>query len=277
MLDKLEIQRCGFSELQKRISEISRVKRVKTNFYGHMELRNQEFQTVQTDQTIVFWYHDSNICRVFFYSVKESEIKELLKKVPQGAVVDIISKHKDEEEQWKALTGFSVLSVYGRFGRNIESAEQEQERFKKNPLDRFYREEYGCLAKKEQLNEIQHILQTHFDNAGDHLYSDDQMTELINNKRVWIQCEEGKITTIFVYKIEGKKFYSNTSFNDSTADVLYSIQKKVLLQAIEEYGIIYFYGWIRINNRQSLRKNHYPEFDAYDYVMIQGGEQCADK
>lgn len=277
MLDKLEIQRCGFSELQKRISEISRVKRVKTNFYGQMELRNQEFQTVQTDQTIVFWYHDSNICRVFFYSVQESEIKDLLKKVPQGAVMDIISKHKDEEEQWKALTGFSVLSVYGRFGRNIESAEQEQERFKKNPLDRFYREEYGCLAKKEQLYEIQHILRTHFDDAGDHLYSDEQMTELINNKRVWIQCEEDKITTIFVYKIEGKKFYSNTSFNDSTADVLYSIQKKVLLQAIEEYGIIYFYGWIRINNRQSLRKNHYPEFDAYDYVMIQGGEQCADK
>ena len=242
-----------------------------------MELRNQEFQIVQTDQTIVFWYHDSNICRVFFYSVKESEIKDLLKKVPQGAVMDIISKHKDEEEQWKTLTGFSVLSVYGRFGRNIESAEQEQERFKKNPLDRFYREEYGCIAKKEQLYEIQHILQTHFDDAGDHLYSDEQMTELINNKRVWIQCEEGKITTIFVYKIEGKKFYSNTSFNDSTADVLYSIQKKVLLQAIEEYGIIYFYGWIRINNRQSLRKNHYPEFDAYDYVMIQGGEQCADK
>ncbi|MFR0847229.1 MAG: hypothetical protein ACLSG9_04500 [Eubacterium sp.] len=45
-----------------------------------------------------------------------------------------------------------------------------------------------------------------------------------------------------------------------------------MLNAIEEFKVLYYYGWIRINNRQALRKNHYPEFDAYDYVMVQKGE-----
>lgn len=148
-------------------------------------------------------------------------------------------------------------------------AKEERERFSHNPLDRFYREEYGRLAKKEQLAEIQKILRERFDRYADHLYSDEEMEELIVNNQVWIQCEDNQITTIFVYKIEGKKFYSNISFNDSTADVLYSIQKKVLLKAVEEYNITYYYGWIRINNRQALKKNHYPDFDAYDYVMCQ--------
>ena len=48
--------------------------------------------------------------------------------------------------------------VYGRVGHSIAGTKEERERFSHNPLDRFYREEYGRLAKKEQLAEIQKIL-----------------------------------------------------------------------------------------------------------------------
>ena len=44
------------------------------------------------------------------------------------------------------------------------------------------------------------------DRYADHLYSDEEMEELIVNNQVWIQCEDNQITTIFVYKIEGKNF-----------------------------------------------------------------------
>ena len=269
MLEKPEVQSCNFCELQKRISKIVRAGRPVTNFYGQKELENQKFQVVQTNQTIVFWYLDTVVCRVYFYSFNEPEIKELLKMAPQDAVLDILSRKPGEKVKWESVTGFPVYAVYGRVGHSIVGAKEERERFSHNPLDRFYREEYGRLAKKEQLAEIQKILRERFDRYADHLYSDEEMEELVVNNQVWIQCEDNQITTIFVYKIEGKKFYSNIAFNDSTDDVLYSIQKKVLLKAVEEYNITYYYGWIRINNRQALKKNHYPDFDAYDYVMCQ--------
>lgn len=79
MLEKPEVQSCKFCELQKRISKIVRAGRPVTNFYGQKELVNQKFQVVQTNQTIVFWYLDTVVCRVYFYSFNEPEIKELLK------------------------------------------------------------------------------------------------------------------------------------------------------------------------------------------------------
>lgn len=83
-----------------------------------------------------------------------------------------------------------MYAVYGRVGHSIVGAKEERERFSHNPLDRFYREEYGRLAKKEQLAEIQKILRERFDRYADHLYSDEEMEELIVNNQVWIQCEE---------------------------------------------------------------------------------------
>lgn len=271
-MKKIKLERCPFDHLQTLISGIPRTKKVVTNFCRQKELRTQIFEVIYTDSSLVFWYWDNHVCRVFFYSIKGAEVRKLLQMTPENAVMDIISPQKEEQKRWEKLTGFSSYAVYGRFGRKIAGIEEEKKRFKREPLDRFYKEEYGIPAVREQLEEIQQVLEDHFDAGADHLYSKQEMAELIDKKRVWIHSEEGRITTIFVYRIEGKKFYSNISLNDSTADVLYSIQKKVLLNAIEEFKVLYYYGWIRINNRQALRKNHYPEFDAYDYVMVQKGE-----
>lgn len=271
-MSELKKERLQFKDLHKLILNIPRSKEMATNFCGQKELQKQTFEVLYTDLTVVFWYWDAFVCRVFFYSVKDSEVRKLLQMTPENAVMDIISPQKEEQKRWEKLTGFSSYAVYGRFGRKIAGTEEEKKRFKREPLDRFYKEEYGIPAVREQLEEIQQVLEDHFDAGADHLYSKQEMAELIDKKRVWIHSEEGRITTIFVYRIEGKKFYSNISLNDSTADVLYSIQKKVLLNAIEEFKVLYYYGWIRINNRQALRKNHYPEFDVYDYVMVQKGE-----
>ena len=143
MLEKPEVQSCNFCELQKRISKIVRAGRPVTNFYGQKELVNQKFQVVQTNQTIVFWYLDTVVCRVYFYSFNEPEIKELLKMAPQDAVLDILSRKPGEKVKWESVTGFPVYAVYGRVGHSIVGAKEERERFSHNPLDRFYREEYG--------------------------------------------------------------------------------------------------------------------------------------
>ena len=129
MLEKPEVQSCNFCELQKRISKIVRAGRPVTNFYGQKELVNQKFQVVQTNQTIVFWYLDTVVCRVYFYSFNEPEIKELLKMAPQDAVLDILSRKPGEKVKWESVTGFPVYAVYGRVGHSIVGAKEERERF----------------------------------------------------------------------------------------------------------------------------------------------------
>ncbi len=78
-----------------------------------------------------------------FYSFNEPEIKELLKMAPQDAVLAFPQERPGEKVKWESVTGFPVYAVYGRVGHSIVGAKEERERFSHNPLDRFYREEYG--------------------------------------------------------------------------------------------------------------------------------------
>ncbi len=255
------------AEIQQRIRLIQQKGvAVITNYYNQPGLAEKEFHTWLTEFTIIFWTQDDSVVRVFFYSCHEEELRKGLQTMPDGAVVDVISKESDIADVWKKRTGYSLHSVYGRFGYPLGNVEAEKERFGAMKLDRFFDAELGIIAQKDDLQEIQRLLYDTFDPCSDHLLLDDELETLIKEGFVWLEREDDKICTIFIYRIEGKKFYSNISLNYSTADVLYSIQKKALLYAIEKYQVTYFYGWISLSNKQALQKNGNPSYDLYDYV-----------
>ena len=112
-MSELKKERLQFKDLHKLILNIPRSKEMATNFCGQKELQKQTFEVLYTDLTVVFWYWDAFVCRVFFYSVKDSEVRKLLQMTPENAVMDIISPQKEEQKRWEKLTGFSSYAVYG--------------------------------------------------------------------------------------------------------------------------------------------------------------------
>ena len=251
------------SLLKKKCSSIISI----TNYYNQMNLREKEFETWIAESTIIFWYEKMSISYVFFCSYDEKELYHGLQQLPEKAVFHVASKNKDVTELWEKRTGYRLYSIYGRFGYTLGSLEEEKQRFASMKLDRFYDENLGYIAKKEDLLEIQELIYNNFDPFCDQLFSNEEMENLIENKNVWIEREGKEICTIFIFQIEGKKYYANLALNRSTADVLHSIQKKSVLQAIEENQVVYFYGWQALDNKQASRKHGYPDFDLYDYIL----------
>lgn len=236
-----------------------------TNYY-YNDLSGR-FEVIQRKSTVIFTVNDGEVFRAYYYSSNQKELTECLKTLPLGTIIDIISKEKNVDMEWLNEAGFFPYATYGRFGRTLHTEREERERMSTNPLDRFFSDKYGEYAKKSDVAELQKIIYDTFDANSDHLLSDREMLELIEKKWVIIQRDRNQICCVFIYRIEGKKIYYNLSINKSTADVLYSIQKKALLSAISKWGVRYVYGWISLNNKQALKRNQYPMFEIYDYIL----------
>lgn len=108
-MSELKKERLQFKDLHKLILNIPRSKEMATNFCGQKELQKQTFEVLYTDLTVVFWYWDAFVCRVFFYSVKDSEVRKLLQMTPENAVMDIIFASKGRTETMGKLNRFFLL------------------------------------------------------------------------------------------------------------------------------------------------------------------------
>ncbi len=255
-------------QIQEKIKSLKIDNRNKiSNFYNQSELKDKEFQTWMGEDTIIFWFKKINVNQVYFYSGDEEELREGLNKLPISYTIHVITDKKECASDWEQKLGCPLYDIYGRFGHSLGDLEMEKKRFADMKLDRFYDKSLGMLADKSDLKELQQMIYQTFDESCDQLFIDEEMERLIDNKNVWIAKDENKICTIFIYRIEGKKYYANLALNHSTADVLYSIQKKSILEAIEEYHVTYFYGWQSLKNIQASRKHGFPEYNLYDLIF----------
>lgn len=255
-------------EISLKMTEIRKTKRkVMTNYYLTYNGADVLFDTFVTEETIVFCIQENNIYRVFYYSVDEKDLIENLKKLPKNSILDIVAQEGSLDVQWLEGAGFYLYSTYARFGQPLLDYENQKELMSKNRIDAFYNEEYGECATVDDVQELQRLISKGFDEKTDHLFSDEELEDLINNKNILVQRESGEIFCIFIYKIEGKKFYYNLSYNEGTADVLYSIEKKSLLNAIKEYGVSYAYSWMALTNKKALKRSAVPADHMRNYIF----------
>ena len=263
---------------KKNINEISEAmnrirkqkKKVCTNYYYSYNASDVLFDVWEMDETVIFCIREMEIYRVFFYSCNMAELTDALSKMPEGAILDIIEKQDTSFKDWMDLTGFQLYSVYGRFGKQLPNYEEQKAIFEKLQMDKFYNENYGQYASQEDLSEIQKLIAENFDAKTDHLFTDEQMKRLIQDQSVYIEKEERNIICIVIYRIEGKKLYYNLTYNKGTADISYSIEKKIQLQAIHNYGVNYIYSWIDMSNKKALKRNSSPTPHLYNYIYQKG-------
>ncbi len=241
-------------------------KKICTNYYYSYNASDVLFDVWEMDETVIFCIQELEIYRVFYYSCNIEELTDALSKMPEGAILDIIEKQDTSFKEWIDLAGFQLYSVYGRFGIQLPDFEEQKSILEKSRMNKFYNENYGQYANQEDLRQIQKLIAENFDVKTDHLFTDEQMRQLIHNNCVYIEKEEGDIICIVIYQIEGKKLYYNLTYNKGTADISYSIERKIQLQAIRNYGVNYIYSWIDMSNIKALKRNSSPTPHLYNYI-----------
>lgn len=75
----------------------------------------------------------------------------------------------------------------------------------------------------------------------------------IENKECVIVRENGKIVTLYKWRIEGKKLYGNISVNLGAANLLYDLERSVFDEYWEK-GIRTMYAWINCSNNKALKR-----------------------
>ncbi len=91
---------------------------------------------------------------------------------------------------------------------------------------------------------------------ADHIPSEDELLQIVKEKEVMLYKIGDKIECFFIYRREGKKLYCAFSYNHTSADILYSIERRVKEIEYEENGIKMHYAWFNAENKKRSAEMH---------------------
>lgn len=241
-----------------------------TNMYQYYNKETEDFLCDYrlAHSSLIFSYCDKkNVNRVYFVSFDLRELSNELAYFPQGSVIDFICKGKNALMQSFYDGGFTQIGVYTRKSTNFLTDGKDFKRSHSEILEAYYDETIGEYASEEDAEEIADVLDSVFDKDVDHIPTIDEIREYISKKWVLIYRISGKIRCLYIFQIEGRKFYSNFSYNSLPAIVLYCLEKRAHIDVLKKYDVIMKYSWINIKNENSLKRNILKYDDIYIYIF----------
>lgn len=220
-------------------------KTIETNYYYQFTKDSHlQFDTQQTEQSIVFGYRDEKVYRVFYCTTEPKELAALLRTYKPGATMDLIVKEKETEpsvcNEFYAA-GYEKHAVYHRY--HILDLEKDMYSQIPEDLQGLEAKKYGRYAEERDASEIFRLLENTFDPKESHLQSLDALKSMIRNRNVRIVTENGEIVTLITYWKEGKKLYIEQKINRGRREYMHCLYLGVLEKAKAE-GINYVYTWI---------------------------------
>lgn len=244
-------------DILRRCTEIKRERRpVYSNYYNKYTGRDVEFDVIEGEGTIVFGIQEEFIYRIYFCSNNLVALKDCLEKVPKNSVTDWVCKGEIgeigdiiEESKWKR---------YAEYIRNTVPVKKKMKKTrKKTRLELLLEEKYDpeCAepAEESDIPAIRKLMIDTFDPVNSEILTEEELRKLIQQKTVWIYKVEGKICTLYIYRIEGKKRYGAMTYNCLSADYLYNVTRKANDISNKIHKPIAHYGWIDVNNKKIKR------------------------
>lgn len=209
---------------------------------------------------------DREIRRVYFASYDLCELSEELAHFPKDAILDYVCKGTNLIKQYILGGGFEEIASYVRKSTNLLAEGKEFKRSHSEMLDSYYDENIGEYAKENDAEEIVQLLEEVFDKEIDHIPTVAEIREYAKKNWILVYRVLGKIRALYLYQIQGKKFYSNISYNSVPAIILYCLEKRAHMEVMENYDVVMKYSWINTQNQRSLRRNVLKYDDVYTYI-----------
>lgn len=241
-------------------------KKVLTNYYLTLQKSEEDFVSWTAENSIVFCVQENKVYRCFFATTDEDELNTLLKKMPEGTVMDFISKKKLETFPWTA-SGFEHYKTLARY--TIPDLTAPGPKTKRDIfLEQFYQEDFGEFATMDDADELYDLLYKIFDYRVSRLPSKEELLEQIGKNWVLLYRENKEIIAFVMYQMEGKKYYGYQVYNSGTADITYNLDRRAMKYAIEHYGAKSLYSWIEVDNFAAVAKGNDKADGTYDYIFL---------
>lgn len=217
--------------------------------------RHQEYETISIEGAIAILVPEAYRTTAFFVASGEEQLCRLLQKLPQGVYIETFHKMRwDGVGKLLKKAGFSCYASYVR----------ETVTYIKNPyefpigerellLGKFYDQNMGEVPKIEDAEAIFSLCMQTFDPVIDDVFSVEEWRNVIRNRECLMIRSNTKIVTLYKWRVEGKKLYSNVLINLGPANLAYNLQRKVFDSCWRE-GIRTIYSWINVDNKKSLER-----------------------
>lgn len=241
-------------------------KKVITNYYLTLQDSEKDFETWVAENSIVFCAQENMVLRCFFATTDTDELNILLEKMPEGTVLDYITREKTASFSWEK-SGFKYYRTLIRY-TNPDLFTVKEKTKREKLLEQFYQEDFGEFATKDDVDELYNLLYTTFDYRVSRLPSKEELLQQIEKKWILLYRYNGNIIAFTMYQIEGKKYYGYQVYNKGTADVLYNLDCRALKHAISTYQVKSSYAWIEVNNSAAKKRVNGTFDGTYDYIFL---------
>lgn len=237
-----------FGQIMPIVDELNRkrISETVSNYYRNIP-KNTELACFFRDKNAVsFGIRESGFLRVYFMGVKEA-VSDLLCEFPKGSVMDCVSReHVDYE--WLRKSGFARKEELLRYtNTDMTIVFMEEQMLRREVVS----EELYYLASSEDLEKILKLIYRHFDVVSSHYPSSADVMRLIEQGLVWIVKEKGKITSLALCALEGKKFYLNYLLNLSEKVRGRNLLARAMCEVIDR-GCKYGYMWVSKDNTRAI-------------------------
>lgn len=241
-----------------------------SNYYSFYD-RSKEgelYDAMLSDDTILFIVSDiGDINRVFFATYNVEVLSDMLLDVRMSCLIDY-NTFQEENPLADVIQkgGFTHYSTYIRRHYDISANNGQYNNKESALLDRFYSDEIVSYACKEDADEIYAILWDVFDPKRDHLPNKDILIKWIEDERVLYYREEGTIYSLYIYEVQGRKMYSAFSYNKTSADKLYCLEKKAFIDAVERDHVTQKYSWVNVKNLRAAGRTDYINENFFNHI-----------
>lgn len=253
-------------------------RRIYHNYYNNCD-KDEEIFVVYGKNTVVLWDDDDGVTRGYFYSSNEGELITLLGTLPEGCVIDIITRNNNEYADIIKKAG---MVLHREMHRYVFCPSEEE---KKKMLEReailraeLYRPENVRSATSEDLELVINKLHEVFDADVSHLPDRNELLDLIEKKWVSLYFENQELKALHIFKIEASgRNYGYQIWNGTGVEGYYTVIQYsygIYLKWLNEHvtnrdRIPLAYAWADSSNRKAIRsmKFSYGKFDGLiDFV-----------
>lgn len=238
-------------EILEYATELKKEGKVFSNFYFNNLDNEIEVETEKNKGAIIFIILENEVKKLYFFANNNKALSELLILQSQGTIINFVQKGENVFSDLMKESNFNLYAKYIRKSLKIDKDEKIDEN---NIFEQMYDENCGEYAILEDIPKLMELMRSKFDPKSDYFPTVIEWKEIIENQWAIMYKEDDEILSLFIYKIEGKKYYGCISINDATADILYNIEKRAYKTAIEKYGVNLKYAWFDEKNAKAIRR-----------------------
>lgn len=230
-------------------------KKIYTNIIWSEIEKYQIEEVYENEKAIVFILTRREKKNIYFAATDIEGLKQLMVNVPKGGVLEYqCRKYNDMQDVFLDM-GFEHYTNYIRVNYLYKENPYGKETGKRKLLAELYDPDCCEYAEERDIDELDQITRNSFNPIGDDIFTYEEWKEVIARKECLVIREDENIVAYYVWRLEGKKYYSNIIVNMGPANLSYTLERKVF-DEMWKNGIHMIYAWFDEKNYKALKRNN---------------------